>query len=213
MPGARKTGGNMSARLTSGCDRSMSRLWSDLCHHGSGHAVQGSNRPPVTPPAYDWSGPYLGANFGGSWSNGTANVAGTAWDPGATSFVGGFELGYTWQFDHLLVGVEGTFDAVAFDRPNTPLATPWRHALESQPTSGSITARSAAGGPTTAQRLSSPTERPGPARVLSAAGWLAEESNTHSSPIGRSSLSTTISGSGIGPRPRYPRRVGTAMSR
>jgi opacity protein-like surface antigen len=80
--------------------------------------------PPVAPPAYDWSGPYLGANFGGSWSNGTANVAGTAWDPGATAFVGGFELGYNWQFGHLLVGVEGTFDGVVFDRPNIPLATP-----------------------------------------------------------------------------------------
>jgi opacity protein-like surface antigen len=79
--------------------------------------------PPVAP-AYDWSGPYLGANFGGSWSNGTANIAATAWDPGATAFVGGFELGYNWQFGHFLVGLEGTFDGVVFDRPNTPLVTP-----------------------------------------------------------------------------------------
>jgi opacity protein-like surface antigen len=62
--------------------------------------------PPLALPAYDWSGPYLGANFGGSWSNGTASIAGTAWDPGATPFVGGFELGYNWQFHRALVGVE-----------------------------------------------------------------------------------------------------------
>jgi len=96
--------------------------------------------PPVAPPAYDWSGPYLGANFGGSWSNGTTNIAGTAWDPGATAFVGGFELGYNWQFGHFLTGIEGDFDGAVFGRnfqssgfslfscpqcrPNTPLTTP-----------------------------------------------------------------------------------------
>ena len=38
--------------------------------------------PPMAPPPYDWSGPYLGANFGGAFSSGTANVGGVAWDPG-----------------------------------------------------------------------------------------------------------------------------------
>jgi len=45
--------------------------------------------PPVTPPPYNWSGLYLGANVGGAWSNRTLNVAGTAWDdPGSTAFIG-----------------------------------------------------------------------------------------------------------------------------
>jgi hypothetical protein len=34
--------------------------------------------PIETPPAYDWSGPYLGADFGGSWSNGATNISGAA---------------------------------------------------------------------------------------------------------------------------------------
>jgi hypothetical protein len=43
----------------------------------------------VTPPPYNWSGLYLGANVGGAWSNRTLNVAGTAWDdPGSTAFIG-----------------------------------------------------------------------------------------------------------------------------
>jgi len=50
--------------------------------------------PPVTPPPYNWSGLYLGANVGGAWSNRTLNVAGTAWDdPGSTAFIGGFQDG------------------------------------------------------------------------------------------------------------------------
>jgi len=36
--------------------------------------------------------------------------AGRTWDPGATEFIGGLKVGYNWQFGHLLVGVEGTFD-------------------------------------------------------------------------------------------------------
>jgi opacity protein-like surface antigen len=48
-------------------------------------------KTPAAPIPYDWSGLYLGANFGGAFSSGTANVAGTAWDPGATEFIGGFQ--------------------------------------------------------------------------------------------------------------------------
>jgi hypothetical protein len=82
--------------------------------------------PLVAPPAYDWSGPYLGTDFGGSWSNGTANIAGVAWDPGATAFIGGFELGYNWQRGNILVGVEGDFDGSVFDRPPALLPTSLR---------------------------------------------------------------------------------------
>lgn len=49
---------------------------------------------PTAPVPYNWSGFYLGANIGGSWSNGTANSAGTAWDPVATAFIGGLQISY-----------------------------------------------------------------------------------------------------------------------
>jgi opacity protein-like surface antigen len=79
---------------------------------------------PISSPPYNWSGLYLGANIGGAFSSATANVAGTIWDPGATEFIGGFQVGYNWQFGHFLVGVEGDFDWGAFGRPNIPLRTP-----------------------------------------------------------------------------------------
>src|SRR5215831_109613 len=81
--------------------------------------------PPVTPPLYDWSGLYLGANVGGTWSNRTLNVAGTAWDdPGSTAFIGGFQLGYNLQAGHFLVGVEGDFDWASFGRPSFIVSSP-----------------------------------------------------------------------------------------
>ena len=81
--------------------------------------------PPVTPPAYNWSGLYLGANLGGAWSNRTLNVAGTAWDdPGSTAFIGGFQLGYNLQAGHFLVGVEGDFDWASFGRPSFTVSSP-----------------------------------------------------------------------------------------
>jgi opacity protein-like surface antigen len=80
--------------------------------------------PAYTPVPYNWSGLYVGANFGSAFSSGTAKIDGTAFDPGATAFIGGFDLGYNWQFGHFLFGVEGDFYGAVFNRPNIPLATP-----------------------------------------------------------------------------------------
>jgi opacity protein-like surface antigen len=82
--------------------------------------------PVYAPPVlYNWSGLYLGANVGGSWSNRTLNIAGTAWDdPGSTAFIGGFQLGYNLQAGHFLVGVEGDFDWVTFGRPSFTVSSP-----------------------------------------------------------------------------------------
>jgi opacity protein-like surface antigen len=78
---------------------------------------------PIAAAPYNWSGLYVGGNFGGTWSNGIANIAGTAWDPGATAFIGGLQLGYNWQAGIFLFGVEGDFDRSVFNRPNAPLPT------------------------------------------------------------------------------------------
>ena len=91
--------------------------------HAADMAVKAPPSPAYTAP-YNWSGFYLGANIGGAFSSATANVAGTIWDPGATEFIGGFQVGYNWQFGHFLVGVEGNFDWAVFGRPNIPLSTP-----------------------------------------------------------------------------------------
>ena len=80
--------------------------------------VQSSNRSAT----YDWSGFYLGVNFGGGWSNGSLNIPGNNLYGGLTEFIGGVQAGYNFQAGHLLFGVEGDFDWAGFGHP--VLSTP-----------------------------------------------------------------------------------------
>lgn len=79
---------------------------------------------PVVPPPYNWSGFYLGVNFGGAWSNSLPTIAGVPWDPGSSRFIGGIEAGYNLQAGPFLIGIEGDFDGTSFSRPTVPVTTP-----------------------------------------------------------------------------------------
>jgi outer membrane immunogenic protein len=104
-----------------------------------------SHRPPsayVEPPAFTWTGFYLGANAGYGWNTGGGNeycidnlgalngptcqalppgVSGTSKGHGA--LVGG-QLGYNWQSGRVVYGLESDFDA-AFIRSNTGVNGPF----------------------------------------------------------------------------------------
>jgi opacity protein-like surface antigen len=80
-------------------------------------------KTPVAPPPYNWSGFYLGANFGGAWTSGSLNIPGNNFYGGITEFIGGVQGGYNYQAGHLLVGVEGEFDGAAFNHPALPVPT------------------------------------------------------------------------------------------
>jgi opacity protein-like surface antigen len=79
--------------------------------------------PPLPPPPYNWSGFYLGANFGGAWTNGSLNIPGNNLYGGITEFIGGVQAGYNFQAGHLLVGVEGDFDGATFGHFAIPTPT------------------------------------------------------------------------------------------
>jgi outer membrane immunogenic protein len=68
--------------------------------------------PPVVQPLYNWTGFYVGANFGGVVSNEdiTGGAGGTfSTDP--SGVLGGFQAGYNYQFaPNMLVGVEFEMD-------------------------------------------------------------------------------------------------------
>jgi outer membrane immunogenic protein len=76
--------------------------------------------PPPPPPPFSWTGFYLGVNIGGGWTNssGSATVitpAGTAFAiSGSTGtlsgVVGGGQIGYNWQFNQFVLGVEWDID-------------------------------------------------------------------------------------------------------
>ena len=71
--------------------------------------------PVAAPPAYNWTGPYLGGNAG--WGFATASVTGTFGGLSETAseqldgFVGGGQLGFNYQFGMAVVGIEADFDA------------------------------------------------------------------------------------------------------
>src|SRR5215831_13065624 len=73
--------------------------------------------------AYNWSGAYVGANFGGAWTNGNLNIPNNSFYGGLTEFIGGVQAGYNFQAGHLLLGVEGDFDGATFSHPALPTPT------------------------------------------------------------------------------------------
>jgi opacity protein-like surface antigen len=77
---------------------------------------------PVVAP-YDWSGLYVGGNFGGAWTSGSLNIPGNNFYGGLTEFIGGVQAGYNFQAGNFLYGVEGTFDWATFDHPTLPTPT------------------------------------------------------------------------------------------
>jgi opacity protein-like surface antigen len=77
----------------------------------------------VPPPPYNWSGFYVGANFGGAWTNGSLNIPNNSFNGGLTEFIGGVQAGYNFQAGHLLLGVEGDFDGATFSHPALPIPT------------------------------------------------------------------------------------------
>jgi len=77
----------------------------------------------ITAPPYDWSGLYVGANFGGGWTNSSLNIPRNNIYGGLTEFIGGVQAGYNFQTGNLLLGVEGDFDWASFNHPALPFPT------------------------------------------------------------------------------------------
>ena len=63
--------------------------------------------PPSAPAPsyYNWSGLYIGASFGGGWSNGNLNVPGSNFYGGLSEFIAGGQIGYNLQAGNFLYGV------------------------------------------------------------------------------------------------------------
>jgi outer membrane immunogenic protein len=74
--------------------------------HGGGY----KDEPVYEAPA-QWAGPYIGGHLGAVWSSGDVDVAwrgGTVnYDIGDSSVLGGVHLGYNWQRQGFVAGIEG----------------------------------------------------------------------------------------------------------
>jgi outer membrane immunogenic protein len=79
----------------------------------------------VVAPAFNWTGFYVGAHIGYGWGRtGWTYVVGLNTVPSNPKGVfGGLQLGYNWQFNNLVLGVETDISAAGF-RDNDPCPNP-----------------------------------------------------------------------------------------
>jgi outer membrane immunogenic protein len=89
---------------------------------GDAQAADLSARPmykapaaPPPPPPFNWTGFYIGANIGAAWAHGDFFTStGHTFDNNSEArFIGGGQIGYNWQFDRWVIGIEGTADGIA----------------------------------------------------------------------------------------------------
>jgi outer membrane immunogenic protein len=94
-------------------------------------AAQAADIAPA--PGYDWTGFYLGANAGVAWSNADVNQSvyidgtrvpnsaglGNSLNGDDTAFTAGGLLGYNYQMDNIVLGVETDFNYLGFSENST----------------------------------------------------------------------------------------------
>src|SRR5438445_541925 len=77
--------------------------------------------PAYAPPPFSWTGFYLGGNIGGAWANRDVidPFLGVNFGSGNSNgvFIGGGQLGYNWQINYFVLGIEAEFDGAAISRP------------------------------------------------------------------------------------------------
>src|SRR5258708_28532110 len=72
--------------------------------------------PPAVyaPPPFSWTGFYVGGNIGGAWANRDVldPFLGVNFNNGNSNgvFIGGGQLGYNWQVNYFVLGIEADFD-------------------------------------------------------------------------------------------------------
>jgi outer membrane immunogenic protein len=91
--------------------------------------VKAPPAPVYVPPAFSWTGCYIGGNIGGAWaqSNWTDSRFGLNWgDTSDGRFIGGGQIGCNYQFSNpgFVIGVEGDFDWAANNSNNRTAVVP-----------------------------------------------------------------------------------------
>lgn len=72
--------------------------------------------PAPMPPVLTWTGFYIGGNVGGAWARHNWSDSTFGLDLGGNDngvFIGGGQVGFNYQVDTFVIGVEGTFDGAA----------------------------------------------------------------------------------------------------
>jgi outer membrane immunogenic protein len=82
--------------------------------------------PPALPPAFSWTGFYLGGEVGGVWANGSLYDSLHGFDVSTShdGFIGGADLGFDYQFNNFVLGVESNFDWTSLSATGAGVAIP-----------------------------------------------------------------------------------------
>src|SRR5215212_10664010 len=81
---------------------------------------------PVAAPIWSWTGFYIGANVG--FASARTHISDDRTyllDPGSfdsrkTGVIGGLQAGYNWQFNNIVLGLEGDISAASLNRSTSP---------------------------------------------------------------------------------------------
>ncbi|MGH6683603.1 MAG: outer membrane protein [Pseudolabrys sp.] len=70
-------------------------------------------KAPVMAPVYNWTGFYIGANIGYSWGRQDVDAVGGVplGNPNIDGVIGGGQIGYNWQMNQLVLGIEADIQA------------------------------------------------------------------------------------------------------
>jgi len=74
------------------------------------HAADLSTKVAPAPPTFNWAGGYVGANFGGVFNSEDVTTPFGIGSTDPSGALGGFQLGYNFQFAPWLFGIEAEFD-------------------------------------------------------------------------------------------------------
>jgi outer membrane immunogenic protein len=87
-------------------------------------ARQSPPATPYTPQAVNWTGFYIGAHLGSAWSDAewTDPVSGLSNNLSNVGVSGGAQLGFNYQFDSMVFGLEGDFSGMSLSTSGTDAA-------------------------------------------------------------------------------------------
>src|SRR6478735_7470240 len=83
--------------------------------------------PPIMAPIFTWTGFYLGGNIGAAWSSNVIRESffGAEWARSSEArFIGGGQIGYNWQFNNFVLGIEGDIDGIVNKSRSTVVFLP-----------------------------------------------------------------------------------------
>lgn len=93
---------------------------------------------PMAPLAYDWSGFYIGLNAGYAWTDTTGTdqdgwtvIDGESIDADGNGFTGGAQMGFNWQFDSIVAGLEADINYLDSSGTGTTVSAPFDNHVES----------------------------------------------------------------------------------